>query len=120
MADRLLFLCWGPPAKGREERALEVFNDAMGLLGRMQQDGRIEKFDVALLEPNAELGGYVQIQGTSEQIAALREDEEFVRNTADAQLNVERIRHIGGYANEGVSRQIEVYREAVSKVPQSA
>jgi hypothetical protein len=31
MADRLLFIGWGTPIPGREERALEVFNDTMGL-----------------------------------------------------------------------------------------
>jgi hypothetical protein len=41
MADRMLFIGWGAPVRGLEERGLEVFNDAIGLLGRMQQDGRI-------------------------------------------------------------------------------
>ena len=40
---------------GAEERGIEVFNEALGLLGRMQQDGTIEKFDVALLAPNSDL-----------------------------------------------------------------
>ena len=47
MADRMLFIGWGTPVRGREERGLEVFNEALGLLGRMEQDGRIEGFDVA-------------------------------------------------------------------------
>ncbi len=49
MADRILFISWGAPVAGREERGLEVFNDAVGLYGRMQQEGRIESFDVVLL-----------------------------------------------------------------------
>ena len=53
MADRLLFIGWGPPVRGREERALEVFNESVGLYGRLQQDGRIDSFDVSLLRPNA-------------------------------------------------------------------
>ena len=56
MADRLLFLSWGAPVRGREERSLEVFNASMGLYGRLQQEGRIEGFDVALMTPNAALG----------------------------------------------------------------
>jgi hypothetical protein len=118
MADRMLLIGWGSPVRGLEERALEVFNDAMGLLGRMQQDGRIESFNVVLLEPNSDLDGYIEIQGTSDQITSLRSDEEFQRNTIDATLSVDRIRHIEGYCNEGVAQQMSMYTEAISKVAQ--
>ncbi len=120
MADRMLFISWGTPVRGREERGLEVFNEALGLLGRMQQEGRIESFDVALLTPNAEVNGYVAVHGSAAQIDALRQDEEFVRSTADAMMIVENLRHIEGYTNEGVARQMEIYREAIAKVPQRA
>jgi len=58
MADRVLFISWGTAVRGREERGLEIFNEAVGILGRMQEEGRIEKFDVVLLDPNGELNGY--------------------------------------------------------------
>jgi hypothetical protein len=118
MADRCLFIGWGNAVRGREARGLEVFNEALGLLGRMQQEGRIEGFDVALLDPNGSLDGYVQVKGTAEQIAALREDEEFMRNTADAILIVDGLRHHTGHVNEGVARMVERYQGAVEKVPQ--
>jgi len=120
MADRVLFIGWGAPVRGAEERGLEVFNEALGLLGRMQQDGRIESFDVALLDPNGNLNGFVIARGSREQIDALREDEEFLRNTTDSQLIVDNLRHIEGYTNEGVARLMEMYREAIAKVPQRA
>jgi hypothetical protein len=120
MADRLLFIGWDAPVRGREERSLEVFNDAVGICGRMQQDARIEKFDVVLLGPNGQLGGYIELHGTNEQLAAVREDAEFRRNTIDAALCVEGLRHIDGYANEGVARQMAMYTEAVGKIPQMA
>ncbi|MBV8432191.1 MAG: hypothetical protein JO244_13570 [Solirubrobacterales bacterium] len=120
MADRVLAIAWGQPVRGREERGLEVFNEALGLLGRMQQDGRIESFDVCLFEPNLAVNGVVMIRGTTAQIDGLRTDEEFRRNTADALLIVEDLRHTEGYINEGVARQLELYREAVARVPQRA
>src|ERR1700745_1460114 len=118
MADRALVMMWGTPVRGLEERGLEVFSEALGLLGRMQQDGRIESFDVALLEPNGELDGYISGRGSAAQIDALRHDEEFVRNTADAMMIVDEVRHVAGYITEGVARQIEIYRDAIAKVPQ--
>ena len=120
MADRVLFVAWGQTARGAEERALGAFNDAMGLLGRKQQEGQIESFDVVLLEPNADLDGYVTVRGSAEQIAALRADPEFLRNTVEAQLSVDGIRHIEGYTNEGVATMMAMYQEAISKVPQRA
>jgi hypothetical protein len=120
MADRVLFISWGQTVRGAEERSLEVFNEALGILGRMQQDGRIEKFDVVLLNPNGNLDGFIEIFGTAEQLAAVQEDDEFVRNTIDAQLIVDGLSHQTGYANDGVARMMGLYQEAISKVPQRA
>jgi hypothetical protein len=120
MADRVLFISWRAPVRGREERGLEVFNESMGLYGRMQQEGRIEKFDVVLLEPSGDLNGYIELHGSAEQLAAIREDEEFQRNTIEAELIVDGLRHIEGITNEEIARQMAFYQEAVARVPQSA
>lgn len=120
MADRLLMISWGEPARGLEARALEVFNEALGILGRAQQDGRIAKFDVALMEPNGAMDGYIAVQGTADQITALRASEDFRRNTVDAALCVNRICHTEGACNEGVAQMMALYQEAITKVPQHA
>lgn len=120
MADRILFIGWGAVARGSEERALEVFNESLGILGRRQQDGLIEAFDVQLLEPNSDLAGYVEVRGSAEQLAALRSDPEFRRTTADSMMVVDNIRHIGGYTDAGVAEQMELYQQAIARVPQRA
>lgn len=118
MADRVLFLGWSAPVRGLEERGLEVFNEALGLYGRMQQDGRIESFDVMLLEPNGDLNGYMELRGSAEQIAAVRADKEFRRVTIDAALIVDDLRLIEGYCNQGIAEEMALYQEAIGKVPQ--
>jgi hypothetical protein len=120
MADRVLFISWGQTVRGREERAMEVFNETMGFYGRLQQESRIESFDVALLEPHAGIDGYILLRGSAEQLAALREDGEFQRNTVDATLIVDDLRIVDGYTNEGVAQQMALYQSAIAKVPQSA
>jgi hypothetical protein len=117
MADRMLFIGWGAPVRGREERGLEVFNEALGICGRMQQEGRIERFEVRLMQPNGSLDGYLEIHGTAEQIAAVKEDEEFLRNTMDAAQITEGLRHIEGVTNEGVARMMEMYQDSIARVP---
>ena len=114
----MLLITWGAPVRGREERALEVFNESMGLMGRMQQDGRIESLDVGILRPNGTTGGYIVLRGSAAQIDGLYEDPEFLANTADAQMIVEDFRHTPGYCGEGVARMMETFATAVAKVPQ--
>jgi hypothetical protein len=120
MADRVLFISWGATVRGREERGLEVFNETMGYYGRLQQEGKIESFDVALLEPHGDIDGYIQLHGSAQQLAALREEEEFQRTTIDASLIVEDLKLVDGWTNEAIATQMAMYQEAISKVPQSA
>src|SRR5690242_11815840 len=102
MADRVLLISWKRPVPGREERGLEVFNEAVGLYGRKQQEGRIEGFDVGLMIPNGVLDGYIAVHGSTDQLALLQEDEEYQRNMVDASLIVEDLAVSLGYTNEGV------------------
>jgi len=120
MADRVFVVSWGESVPGREERGLDVFNEAIGIMGRMQQEGRIEKFDVVLLSPNGGVSGYIEMHGTAEQLAAVAEDPDFRRNTADASLIVANLKHTMGVTNEGIASEMELYREAVGRVPQTA
>jgi hypothetical protein len=120
MVDRSLTITWQQPSRGREERALECLNEALGILGRKQQEGAIEGFEVCLLSPNAMMNGFVQITGTAQQIAALRDDEAFLANTADAMVTNEGITHIEGYVNDGVAGMVGRFQEAIGKVPQNA
>jgi len=59
MAEAALFIGWGEATRGREKEALEIFNKSVQYWGRLQQEGKIERFDVALLEPHgSDLGGF--------------------------------------------------------------
>ena len=118
MADRLLFLSWGSPVRGMEERSVEVFNEALGYYGRLQQDGRIEAFEVVLLAPNGRLNGYMELRGTAAQLAAVREDVVFRRILVDATMIVDDLRMADGYCNEGVAEAMGIFQEAVAGVPQ--
>ena len=121
MADRMLFIGWGQVVRGREERASTVFDEAVGFYGRCQQEGRIERLEVVLLDSHAgRLNGYFEIHGSMQQLTELREDVEFRRHLLDASLVVEDLRVVGAYTNEAIARQMELWREAIAKVPQTA
>src|SRR5688572_31570940 len=104
MQDRAVFIGFGAPVRGREERAVEVFNEFVGMLGRMQSDGRIERMDVTLLDPHGgELGGFFMVHGSAEQCMALQMDEEFRRACIDATLIVDDFGVVPAATGEAVS-----------------
>lgn len=64
MAEAALCVAWGAPARGRGKVALDVFSESMQQWGRLQQDGKIERFDVAMLAPSGgDLGGFILARG---------------------------------------------------------
>lgn len=120
MADRVVVISWGAPIAGREERGLDVFNEAIGFYGKCQQEGRVESFDVVLLAPNAGMNGFIALKGTVDQLNALKEDDDYRRMLTDAALVVKDLCVVDGSTNEGVAQMVQTYQQAVSRVPQTA
>jgi hypothetical protein len=117
MADAGLVIGWGPPVRGREAKGLEVFNESLAYYGSLQQDGVIEGFETAILEPHGgDLAGFVLIRGSEEKLAHLRVNDEFVRLTTRADLIVEGLGVIGAALGEGLEEAITTYQEAVSEL----
>jgi hypothetical protein len=117
MADAGLFIGWGPPVRGREAKGLEVFSEALAYYARLQQDGVIEGFETAILEPHGgDLQGLVLIRGSEEKLAQLRVDPEFVRLSTRADLIVEGLGVIGAALGEGLEQAIATYQEAISEL----
>jgi hypothetical protein len=117
MADRALFIGFGQPVRGREERAVEVFGEFVGMFGRMQSDGRIESMDVTLLDPHGgDLGGFFMVHGTYEQCSSLTMAEDFRRACIDASLIVENFGVVPGATGAAVGDEMTWYSEAVAKV----
>ena len=117
MADRALFIGFGAPVRGREERAVEVFNEFVDMFGRMQSDGRVASMEVSLLDPHGgDLGGFFMVQGSEAQCAALPNDEEFRRACTDAGLIVENFGVVPAVTGAAVGREMAMYMEAVAKV----
>jgi hypothetical protein len=115
VADAGLFIGWGAPVRGREARGLEVFEEALAYYGRLQQEGVIEGFETAILEPHGgDLQGLVLIRGSQERLAQLRVDDEFVRLSTRAGLVVEGVGVVGAALGDGLEQSIATYRDAVS------
>ena len=118
MADAGLFIGWGEVVRGREERALEVFNETIQFYGQLQADGRIESFEPCLLEPHGgDLAGFILLRGTQEQIDAVHNDEEFERHLTRANFIVDNLGIIHAYMGEEIGRQMSRFQsEAAAMV----
>jgi hypothetical protein len=115
MADAGLFIGWGEVVRGREDRALDVFNETIEYYGQLQSDGRIESFEVALLEPHGgELQGFVLLRGSEDQIDTVRREEDFQRLMTKASLLVDDLGLIPAYIGEGLGRAISIYQEEIA------
>ena len=117
MADAGLFIGWGAPVRGREAKGLEVFSEALAYYGRLQQEGAIEGFETAILEPHGgDLQGFVLIRGSEDKLAELRVDDEFVRLSTRASLVIEGLGVIGAALGDGLQDAIGTYQQAISEL----
>jgi hypothetical protein len=117
MAEAALFIGWGDAAKGREKSALDVYNETLQYWGRLQQDGKIERFDVAVLTPNGgDVGGFMLVRGTAEQIDSVRRSDEYQRLINRVQLIADRLRVADASVDEGLGQIMSVYGEEVGNL----
>ena len=120
MADSVLFISWGDPVQAVRSGVSRCSTRPSATTAASQQEGRIESFDVTLLAPNGGLDGYFQLHGSADQLSALREDDEFRRILIDATLIVSNMSVADGSTGAGIEREVAMYQEAISKVPQTA
>lgn len=117
MADSGIFVGFGNPARGREQQAIELFNDAFGYYARLQEDGEIESFEPVLLEPHGgELGGFFLLRGDQDKLARIRSSEEFERLTARAQLITENLGLVSAFLGERLMSQMSVFSQQVEEL----
>jgi len=114
MADAGLFVGFGDPVRGRESQAVEIFNEALGYYGRLQEEGEIESFEPVFLEPHGgDLSGFILLRGEAEKLAALRVSEEFSQLSLRAGLCVESFGIVGADLAERLQRQMAFYTEQI-------
>ena len=116
MAEAALCTVWGEIVPGREKQALNVYNEAMQWWAGLQQDGKIESFDVIALAPSGgEVTGFLVARGTAEQIDSLRRTKEYQEQLARVQLIASHLRVADAYVDEGLAQLMGEYQEVIDK-----
>jgi hypothetical protein len=116
MAEAGFWVAWGLPTHGREKQALDLLNETRGFLERLAQRGQIERFDIAILKPQTtELGGFILMQGTHEQIDSLRRDDDFQVWVNRVQLVADRVGIVDAWVGDGLTEATDLYEQALKK-----
>ena len=114
MSEAGFWVAWGLPTQGREAIALSTLRTSREFLQRLTDDQRIEWFDVVILRPQSvELGGFFLIQGSCEQIDALRRAADFEKWVSTVQLVADRVAFVDAWVDEGIDEAIALYEEAL-------
>jgi hypothetical protein len=117
MAEAGLFVGWGQIVRGRETKGLGVFGDAVGFWTAQQESGAIEGFETVLLGPHGgDLAGFILVRGSSEQIAAVRANEDFQRINARAAAVVDGLGIIDAVLGDGIGAAMTMFQDVIAEL----
>ena len=120
MAGEALFLGWGQVVRGREQFALQVFQEAVGYYGKLQEEGQIERFDAYLLDPHGgDLAGFFLIHGERSALDAIKSSAEFRRLLVRAGSVIDNLGLVGAHAGDALGQQMALFDEMAQELPQA-
>lgn len=113
MADEALFIGWGEVVRGREGKAVEVFNESAQYYGQLQQNGQLEGVEGWFLGPHGgDLQGFFLLRGDREQLDEIERSPEFERLQTRASMIVDRTGTVHAYTGEALARLMGQFQEA--------
>ena len=120
MAGDVLFLGWGQVVRGREQLALEVFQESVGYYQKLQEDGGIDRYEAFLLDPHGgDLAGFFLIYGDRSALDQLRASSDFQRLTARADSIIDNLGVVNGYTGDALGQQMALFGEVAQGLPQA-
>jgi hypothetical protein len=120
MAGEALFVGWGQVVRGREQFALEVFQEAVGYYGNLQEEGQVERFEAYLLAPHGgDLAGFFLLHGERSALDTIRSSAEFHRLLVRAGSVIDNLGVVNAYSGDALGQQMALFGEMAQALPQS-
>jgi hypothetical protein len=117
MADEALFIGWGEVVRGRERKAVAVFNEALQYYGGLQQEGKVESVEPWFLGPHGgDLAGFILLRGDREQLDEIERSPEFERLQTRASMIVDRTGTIHAFTGEALGRLMGQFEDAAGEL----
>ena len=117
MADAGVLIAWGENVPGREARGLEVFNETLEFWGRMQAEGQIESFEVALVSAGGPIDGFIFVRGDAMKLAEITGGDEHTKLVIKAGMIVQDLSVSPALINNGLARGMEMYQDELASMP---
>ena len=78
-ANAALYLCWGHPVPGREQKSLEVFMQAQEFNATLEKQGKIaaHRTYIATTGSMERFAGFMVVEGTVQQLRDLVDSDEW-------------------------------------------
>ncbi len=120
MAGEALFVGWGQVVRGREQLALEVFQESVAYYAELQKDGQIERFDAYLMEPHGgDLAGFFMLHGERSALDTMRSSPEFQRVIVRAGSIVDNLGVVRASSGDALAQQMALFGEVSQGLPQA-
>jgi hypothetical protein len=117
MAGEELFIGWGPVVRGREQKALQVFQETIEFHGKLQQDGRIDSFDAHLIAPHGgDLAGFIMLHGERAKLDDVRNSEDFERLITRAASVVDQVGVLNAFSGEALGQAMGRFQAASAEL----
>lgn len=114
MSKSVIFVGWNRTIPGREKEAGELFQEIMGYVIQLEQEGTIDSFEPVLLTAHGgDLNGFVLIRGEISKLQELKRTEAWRTHVTRAILHTEGFGVIDGVTGEGVSEQMELWTSLI-------
>lgn len=117
MAGDALFIGWGQVVRGREQKALDVFNESVAYWNSLVEDGTAESLDVQFLAPHGgDLAGFALLKGDGAKLDEARRSDAFLRQITRANLIVDGIGVVTALGGEALGAQVARLQEQIDEL----
>jgi hypothetical protein len=116
MANAALLIRWQRSVPGREKQALALFGQSLEYYGTLQSKGAIESFEPVLLNPGTtDLNGFILIRGSSDQLDALKREDQFIEFTIRGGYLIEGLGVIDGYLEDELQARMAKWAQIIAQ-----
>ena len=106
--------------RGREQLALQVFQEAVSYYGKLQEEGQIERVEAYLLDPHGgDLARFFLLHGEQSALDAVRSSAEFRRVLVRAGSVIDNLGLVSAYSGDALGQQMARFGEMAQELPQA-
>ena len=117
MANAAIVTFWGSPIPGREQKALQFFNEATQFWTYKKDQGEIESIDSFVLDDfNAEISGLTIIVGDRDKLEKLSRSDEVISLGHRGELLLKNWRTARCFVGEGLQGRMANYAKQVAEL----